>query len=241
MKHFFTISLFFFFTPVYSQIGYFSGLNTNQFQKINISNALTGGLPFLPEDNTTIQGSPFLTDDFLEGFVLLSDDKIYRGVMIRFNLESNKVHYQDQSKKEMIANDGLVKRFYLKMRDGLDSIAYTFGCGYPETPGTTPYTYFQEYNYGSANFLRLVSKSIVERKTIATVEPVKQYEEKDSYYVYNSKSGKFLKWKKGKDFMLDMLVDKSTEVNKFLSENKFACKTPEEVIQIIQFYNTLIK
>ncbi len=161
--------------------------------------------------------------------------------MIRFNLETNKIHYKDQNKKEMIANDGIIKKFYLKMQDGLDSVSYVFGCGYPEIPGTNAFTYFQEYNYGAANFLRLVSKSVVERKTIATVDPVKQYEEKDNYYVHNSKTGKMIKWRKGKDFILDMLADKSSEINKFISDNNLGCKSPEDIIQIIQHYNTLTK
>ena len=62
------------------------------------------------------------------------------------------MHYLDQKKNELVANNGIIKRFYLKVFDGVDSVAYTFGCGYPESPGTNVYTYFQEYNYGVASF-----------------------------------------------------------------------------------------
>ncbi|MBS4063183.1 MAG: hypothetical protein KGZ74_01410, partial [Chitinophagaceae bacterium] len=74
-----------------------------------------------------------------------------------------------------------------------------------------------------------------------TVDPVKAYEEKDTYYVYNSVTGKLIKWRKGKDFILDMLSDKATEVNKYIADNKLACKNPEDIIQIIQHYNTITK
>ena len=226
-------------TVLSAQIGFFNGLNTNQFQKINISNALTGGLPFLLEDNPLIQGSPFLKDDFSDCLVQLRDDKFYSGIKLRFNLETNKVHYQDQNKKEMVALNGVIKRFYIKTLDGFDSVSYMFGCGYPESPGTTPYTYFQEYNFGQATFLRLVTKTVVERKTLATVDPVKQYDEKDSYYVYNSSSNRLVKWRKGKDFILDMLGNKAIEVKKYIDENKLDCKSTEDVIRVIQFYNNL--
>lgn len=222
-----------------AQIGFFNGLNTNQFQKINLSNALTGGLPFTTDDNLNIQGSPFLFDEFNDAFVQLRDDKFYSGIKIRFNLETNKIHYLNQDKKEMIADNGVIKRFYLKSFDGTDSIAYSYGCGYPESPGTTVYTFFQEYNSGVASFLRLHSKMIVERKTLATVDPAKQYDEKESYYVYNSNYKKLVKWKKGKDFILDMLADKSVEVGDYIRQNRMECKSPDDAIRIIQFYNQL--
>jgi len=222
-----------------AQIGFFNGLNTNQFQKINISNALTGGLPFTLEDNPLIQGSPFLKDDFSDCLVQLRDDKFYSGIKLRFNLETNKVHYQDQNKKEMVALNGVIKRFYIKTLDGFDSVSYMFGCGYPESPGTTPYTYFQEYNFGQATFLRLITKTVVERKTLATVDPTKQYDEKNSYYIYNGVNKKLVKWRKGKDFILDMLGDKSVEVKKYIDENNLDCKSIEDAIRVIQFYNNL--
>lgn len=239
MKRLFTLILLFTYSSLFAQIGFFNGLNTNQFQKLNIANALTGGLPFSLEDNAIVQGSPFLREEFTESFVQLRDDKFYSGIKLRFNLETNKVHYQDLNRKEMVALDGIIKRFYMKTFDGSDSVSYMFGCGYPESPGTTPYTYFQEYNFGKANFLRLVSKSVVERKTLATVDPVKQYDEKDSYYVYNGTSNKLIKWRKGKDFILDMLADKATEVMNFINEKKLGCKSTEDIILIIQYYNNL--
>lgn len=239
MRNFLMFLLLMLSCTSFAQIGFFNGMNTNQFQKINLENALTGGLPFRLEDNSTTQGSPFLLDDFNECLVQLRDEKVYSGIKIRFNLETNKIHYQDQKKNEMIADNGVIKRFHMKIFDGRDSIAYTFGCGYPESPGTSVYTYYQEYNYGKASFLRLITKSVVERKTLATVDPVKQYDEKDSYFVYNGNSKKLIKWKKGKDFILDMLADKAVEVNTFINQNKLDCKSTDDLIRVIQYYNSL--
>jgi hypothetical protein len=236
MKKYFLISIlsFSFLQPVFSQ---FQG--TPVLNHVPIGQLLAGGLPFMVESNENVQGSPFLFDNFFDAFVQLRDEKIYSGIKVRFNLATNKIHYLDQNKKELVANDGVIKRLYIKVFDGVDSIAYTFGCGYPESPGTTVYTYFQEFNYGVASLLRLQTKSIVERKTLATVDPVKQYDEKDSYYVYNSNYKKLVKWKKGKDFILDFLPDKSVEVNSYINQNKLDCKSSDDVIRLIQYYNTL--
>lgn len=231
------LSIFTFLVAAQSSFSQFQGQTV--FNHVPIGQLLAGGLPFLLEPNEMIQGSPFLFDQFHEGYVQLRDDKIYSGVKVRFNLETNKIHYIDQQKTEMVANNGVIKRLYLKVFSGLDSITHTFGCGYPETPGTTVYTYFQEFHYGKAAFLRLHTKSIVERKTLATIDPVKQYDEKESYYVYNSNYKKLVKWKKGKDFILDMLADKSVEIADYMRQNRIECKSTDDAIRVIEFYNQL--
>lgn len=205
-----------------------------------IGELIGGRLPFLIEENINIKGSPFLSDMFSDScFAQLRNEKVYGGLKLRFNLETNKVHFQDKEKKEFVADNGVIKRFSIKTFDGRDFVEYIFGCGYPESPGITPYTYFQEFNFGSAVFLNLMTKYIVERKTLATVDPQKQYDTKNTYYVYNSNSKKLVKWRKGKEFILDILADKATEVKKYIDENNIDCKSSEDIIRVLQFYNNL--
>lgn len=44
---------------------------------------------------------------------------------------------------------------------------------------------------------------------------------------------------KGKDFILDMLADKSVEVGNYMKQNRMECKSTDDAIRIIQFYNQL--
>lgn len=210
------------------------------FNHVPIGELLGGRLPFLVEENSKIKGSPFLSELFSDScFAQLRDDKVYGGLRFRFNLETNKVHFQSKDKQEFVADNGVIKRFSLNVFDGKDLVEYTFGCGYPETPGTTPYTYFQEFNFGTAVFLNLMSKYVIERKTLATVDPQKEYDSKNTYYLYNGNTKKIVKWRKGKDFVLDMLSDKAIEVKKFIEENRLDCKSTDDVIRVIQYYNNL--
>ncbi len=210
------------------------------FNHVPIGELLGGRLPFLVEENTTVNGSPFLKDGFSDSsFAVLRDGKVYGGLKLRFNLETNKVHFQDKEKKEFVAGDGIIKRFSIPVNEGLDVVEHIFGCGYPPSPGTGYYTFFREYNFGSAVFLNLMTKYVIERKTLATLDPQKQYDSRNNYYVYNGNSKKLAKWVKGKEFILDLLADKAIEVKKFIDENKITCKTSEDVIRVIQYYNSL--
>lgn len=231
-----------FIAILFSKISYSQIQGQTVYQRVPLGQLLAGGLPFTVEPNEKIEGTPFLYEFFTDCYLQLKDKKFYNGVKVRFNLVTNKLHFQNEKGQEIVAEDGNVLKFHFSIPiNDKESESYTFGCGYPESPGTTSSTYFQEYNSGTAGFLRLVNKFLVERKTIATVDPVKTYEEKDTYYVFNSKNGKLTKWRKGKDFILDVLVDKADEINKYIAENKLGCKVPEDIIQIIQHYNTLTK
>jgi hypothetical protein len=239
MKKWIFSSLFVFY---FVQVTFAQFQGQTVYNRVPIGQLLAGGLPFTVEPNEKIEGTPFLYDFFSDCYLQLKDKKFYSSVKVRFNLVTNKLHFQNEKGQEIVAEDGNVLKFHFSVPiNDKEAESYTFGCGYPESPGTTAFTYFQEYNSGAAGFLRLVNKFVAERKTIATVDPVKAYEEKDTYYVYNSVTGKLIKWRKGKDFILDMLSDKATEVNKYIADNKLACKNPEDIIQIIQHYNTITK
>lgn len=234
-----TIVCCFFFSNTFSQMsGGFAG--SKRLEMINIDQMIglrTGVIGKDPYEN--VEGTPFLYDFFSDCALQFNDGKWFAGPKVRFNATNQKFHYLTANNEEFVSKDGLVKRFMFTVPFKNDSINYTFSCGYPEIGANTSFTYYQEYNTGTATVLRLITKSVVERKTLATVNPVKQFSEASVYYVFNSAQNRIEKWRKGKDFIVDFLSDKSVLIAKFIADNKLSCKSVEDVIMVIQYYNNL--
>ncbi len=186
-----------------------------------------------------IEGTPFLYVFFTDCVIQFFDGKSFKGPKMKFNLTNQKFHYLGARDEEFVAQDGTIKRFSFVVPSGSDSISYTFGCGYPSVGINTFYTFYQEYNVGTATFLRFINKSVVERKTLATINPVKQFSEESSYFVYNAHYKKMERWRKGKEFLLEILFDRQELVNNYINKNNISCKSVQDVIKIIQFYNNL--
>ena len=186
-----------------------------------------------------VEGSPYLYSFFTKCFIEFNDGKMFIGPMVRFNVTNQKLHYQGANDVELVLQDGVIKRFSFFIPSGKDSINYIFGCGYPAISTNSIYTFYQEYNVGTASLLRFINKTVVERKTSANINPYKEFSEASTYYVYNARYKKIEKWRKGKEFLLEMLFDKQDVVNRFMNDNKLSSKSPEEAIKVIQFYNNL--
>jgi hypothetical protein len=198
------------------------------------------GTQFEISNYKDIEGTPYFTDAFSDSYIMMNTGKSYIGPKIKLNLYTQKLHFLSKDNTELIAQDGVIKKVNFLIKSDSESLSYTFGCGYPPVGNNTALTFYQEFNSGNAVFLNFISKSIVERKTLATINPGKEFSETSTYYVYRNDQNKIEKWRKGKEFILDFLSDKRGLINTFINDNNLACKSPQDAIKIIQFYNNLM-
>ncbi len=235
---FLTIVFCFNSANVFSQMsGGFSGSIQNMInlnQMIGLPTDALGKDPYID-----IKGSPFFYEFFSDCYIQLNNGESYIGPKIKFNLTNQKLHYQGANSQELVLQDGIIKRFNFNVPYRNESISYTFACGYPPIAGNTINTFYQEFNVGTATLLRFISKKVVEHKTTANINPFKEFMEVSTYYISNSRYNKFEKWRKGKDFILDFLSDKRGLVEKFIADNNLSCKSPEDIIIVVQYYNNL--
>jgi hypothetical protein len=94
----------------------------------------------------------------------LSKGKVIGPIPIKMNIESNELHYQDSTGKEMVVVEGLIRKidcidFYSK-----DSIRYVFKSGYPSIDKQTENYYYQVLTEGNIQLLEKRSKSISNEK-----------------------------------------------------------------------------
>jgi hypothetical protein len=90
------------------------------------------------KDGSTIveDGSPFFNPEWTSGNLLLSNKRNYVGVLVKINLQTDRVHYQYQETKiERVAEEGIVHEIEIKDPTQLDTIR--FRCQYPPLTNMT--------------------------------------------------------------------------------------------------------
>ncbi|MBI1781928.1 MAG: hypothetical protein HYR66_11250 [Sphingobacteriales bacterium] len=192
------------------------------------------------ETYTEIKGTPyFLDSSFNSSVIYLKDGKRYSCDKMRIDLFANKIHFLDNNKVELVVDDNVVERVVF-FRQGVDTIAgFGFSCNYPVIGKNTAQTYYLEENYGKARVLVYLSKEVTYSKMVTGLFPEKYFLEKKEYFIYNENRLRMERLRKNKEFVLDILRDKQTEVSKFISDNNLKCKSVADIIKVFEYYNTL--
>jgi hypothetical protein len=191
-----------------------------------LSNNTSGGVNNLPPN---VQGSPYLTDEFVRGTVYSEGEKPYPAMM-RYNA------YQDEMQVQGSGGiTTLFKRDYVWAVLGGETFrieSYEAGSG--ERQG-----YFVELNPGKARLLKRYRREF--REGEAAVSSYSQgqpprFDEEITYYLAREGSpAKEIKLRK-KDVLGAL---SSPEAEAFVQENKLKLKSEEEVIQLLNHVNTL--
>lgn len=195
-----------------------------------INNSTLGGVNSGLPNN--VQGSPYANEEFVIGKVFVNDDKPYTGIL-RYNA------YQDGI--EMKTEKGIItllKRDYLKAEiAGKLYLIENF-----TKNGAIRKTYFVELSKGKARLLLKQGKKFVEERQATSSyskgQPPK-FEDEISYYVITEGNAAIETRLKAKDF-IEALPDHKKEVSAFVKKNKLKMKTEEEVIQVLNYYLSLI-
>jgi hypothetical protein len=194
-----------------------------------INNTITGGLNTGIPSN--VQGSPYANEEFVLGKVFVNDDKPYNGIL-RYNAYTDGIEMKTE--KGIIT---LLKRSYLKARIGAKLYlieSYTVN-------GAIRKTYFVELSQGKARLLLKQGKKYVEARSASssyTKDQPAKFEDERRYYIITEGNPAIEIRLKSKE-VLQALPDHRKEMQAFVKSNKLKMKTEEEVIQVLNYYNSL--
>ncbi|RTL59217.1 MAG: hypothetical protein EKK37_13035 [Sphingobacteriales bacterium] len=224
--------------------GVFTNLNSAKAQIADPTNMTLGTLIrnfiFPIETYTEIKGTPyFLDSSFNPSVIYLKDGRRFACDNMRIDLFANKIHFLDNNKVELVVDDNVVERVVF-IRQGVDTIAgFGFSCNYPAIGKNTNQTYYLEENYGKARVLAYLYKEVTYSKMVTGLFPEKYFQEKKEYFIYNENRMRMERLRKNKEFVLDILRDKQTEVSQFISDNNLKCKSVADIVKVFNYYNTL--
>ena len=178
--------------------------------------------------NVKYKGSPYLSEDFVPG-------KLIVGVKDRFNVSLRYNAYQDEFEMKDAKNNivAVLKKPDIVVEMQMKTYKlYNF---------EDKLTYFKELNLnGKASLLKKESKKFIKAKeaenSYSSGKSAK-FVLKRGYYINVANS--INKIKLNKKALLNELRDKEDDLTKFIKLNKLKLKSEDEVILLLDYYNSL--
>lgn len=180
---------------------------------------------------SSIEGSPFLYNDFRKGEVALKNGNIFRGEF-RYDKYADQVEFKVKQGIYWVANPDLVD--YIK----IDSIYLIFVSKNTEHPDKG--SYYEVLVAGKCYLLLkegVILQSAELPKPYTDAKPAKFIKRKNLYYFLVDKNIPVRI--SSKKTISEVLSDKSSEISAFIRKNKLSYKKEKDLIRIVNYYNSL--
>ena len=178
-----------------------------------------------------IEGNPYFFEDFREGSVITKDAKKYNGEF-RYDLYADQIEFKIDEDVYWIANPELVE--YLKIDD------HVFMFFDKDLVDSKKGYYYEILVMGDCKLLKRKGvnlKPAEQAKPYVDAKPATFIDRQPQYYIQigiahpqritNKKS------------LLALLSDKESEISKFIKKNKISASNEKELIDLIDYYNSL--
>jgi hypothetical protein len=192
------------------------------------------GAPFIGTNYTDIKGHPYLFENWTEGTVKLTNGKSYTSVQLKYNLLRDELFFKDIKTEQLLAFVIPVVEFKLNEKEQGSSL---YRNGYKAINENTEKSYYQVLFDGGTQLLKRTSKKINEEKPFNSASTIKSFEVLTFYYISNNNT--LIKIRKDKKSVLTALANQSAALEKYIQEKSLNLKNEEDLIQLIQYYNSL--
>jgi hypothetical protein len=212
-----------------------------EFKNSNVGRTMDftdlNGHSLVKKYDPAITGSPFINDDWVSANITLSRGKEIGPLAVKLNIESNELYFLDSTGKEMIAEDGLVKRVDCSDYYWKDSVRYIFRNGYPAIDGQTENYFYQVFTEGRIELLARKFKYIRDEKNELTGDVSKSFVD-GGMVLYVYAYGIMQPFKSNKNFVASLWDEnKQQEMDKFIAANKISFKSIPDLIKLFNHYD----
>ncbi|HEY6505893.1 MAG TPA: hypothetical protein VIZ28_18090 [Chitinophagaceae bacterium] len=203
----------------------------------NTFNYLAGGSP-VPATKYVqlVSGSPYFSDSWMNGKVVLSGGKICDSLVLRLDLLENEVQYLALDGAEMTASTPIRN---ITLTDSLAGKEYFFiHSSYMIPAAPAEAGWYQLLTTGNATLYKRTNKKMMESKAYASSITEQSILTTDQYFILTDAT--YTRVKKLKEIP-DVLFRKANDLNKYISSKKLSGKSEQDFIDVVAEYNTLIQ
>jgi len=209
-------------------------LATINLQAQNITVEAPPGYNFINNKESfpkgTTEGSPYL-DDWQLSKIILNDGKIISGLMIRYNVYTNQMQYQDNNKTYIIGTPDSISEIKFPSHNFLYK-EYT-------TNKKIDKSYFEIVVKGKVNLLNKYEIEVIPSKYYVAMDVGDKNDRlvlKQQLYLHQGEMIVILNKKKD---LLKVLNDRSKEISSYIDKEGLSCKKKEDMSKVLTYYNQL--
>lgn len=200
----------------------------------NMYGETLGGVPLKVKIYENITGSPYLSDDWIKGNVVLQNGTKSGLLELKFDQVSNELIFKDQSGTSLKFSNR-VKEFVLQPY-GENAKSEIYRRDFPAADDNTPDDFLLVLIDGNVKLLKRSKKYIIDSKQYASSNVDRSIEEKKSYYLY--KDQKLFKFTNSKSITKEFLSN-TKDLEDYISKNKINFKNEKDLIRVVNFVNSL--
>lgn len=183
----------------------------------------------ITEDN--IQGSPYLSNDFVEGTLFTTSKQQYNDVLLRFNIYTDNLEYKNNEDQIMaMASPEIIER--AKFGD-TEMVYIPYSSAKKIRRG-----FFKVVVEGEISLYvrpQVIYKQPEEPKAYAEAAPARFVQRPDLYYLRNGKN-EAIRVDKKKE-LIEFFPAHNDEIAAFIKKNKIKLKL-EGLIEVVKYYNS---
>jgi len=184
-----------------------------------------------------VAGSPCFIADYRFANITLAQGRKFVNVKMKIDLVSQETRFVSSNGVEGYMTAGTVKEIDFADTTAQGIIQYKFETGFPPIDRQTQNDFYQVLAEGKCSFVKSISKKVNERKNELSGEIAKDFETTENFYLFIK--GEMKRLKKDKDFFLLEFSDKGQEISQFIQSNKTNFKNNEQVVKLVNYYNSL--
>ena len=183
---------------------------------------------------TSVDGSPYLFDDWKSGSIRDKSGKLSENLMVRYDCYRDEVQFLKEE-RNLVVEPALTSEFYVFVLDNdtkkVDKLIFRNGF---TIDGCTPLNYLQVLYDGKVQFLKRLKVDYLEEtvNNFGTNEIVKKFVRTEAEYLILN--GSAIKISKGRKDILSHFEDIAKQVNTYIKENKFSLKSDSDLARILR-------
>ncbi|PTS99952.1 hypothetical protein DBR11_11285 [Pedobacter sp. HMWF019] len=193
----------------------------------------------MPEKGTPeyIQGI-YLYPDFVKGSVTMLDNKKIASADLIYDLSKDKIIFKGEDNKPYWFKDK-VSEFQMADPKSGDQLIHLFKNGYPPIDRYSALNYYEVLAEGKVTLLKKEVRIVSETIPYGSSAPVKSVANAQLYYLYTNDT--MTQIKKDKKSMGNLLKGNDFNLTKYISDNNLNIKNDEDLVKIINYYNSINK
>jgi hypothetical protein len=185
-----------------------------------------------------VTGSQFFKDEWITGNITMQDKSVYHHWRLRVNCYSQEIHFLSKNDVEMVFPAGFVKS--VELIDTANSKAlrnYFFETGFPAIDKQNETSIYRVLSNGKIKLLAFQRKIIHSENDVLAGGTKKEFQDRIEYYFFSN--NRMEKIKKQESFFIHYFGTHQPELEAFIKERKLSFKSPEEIQQLTNYFNSL--
>ena len=205
-----------------SNLGLYSG------DLLNFYNEVAQNKKMEKFDITSVEGSPYLNNEFIKGELVTIDSVQYAGIPLRYNIYNDVIEFK-KNDLELELNNNFQLLYAI-----IDDAVFV--------KAKNQEGYFTVQSSGPVYLLEKMNIRYSDAKAASGYRPatLPSFKNLDSDYYIQKKLGEEATVVKNEAELLEQLSDKKEELKVFIKNEKLKVSRGEDLVEIIEYYNSLV-